>query len=116
MSAGGLKRHQLIANILLAIYVRDVWARENRNRCVAMFAAYCTQRWKRHDRVAYPIRGSNQNLQFAAPRFASSDRAIATRNSFSGTISRSITATYTGNLSNKTFFTFCSSFSVVTNA
>src|SRR6266849_5721811 len=106
----------LIANLLIAIDIRNKWTCNNGDLRFRKTAAYRTQRRQRHDCVAHPVRRANENLHAAAPCRLERTRSMAARNSLSEESTKSITATYTGRLKSRACSRFCSSFSVVMNA
>ena len=84
---------ELIADLLVTIDVGNVRAGHNRDLRVGKACAHGTQRRQGHNRVADPVRGTNQNLHAAAPVFGCNVWSRAFLKSASGLTTRSITET-----------------------
>src|SRR5258708_38452829 len=91
---------------------------EDADRGIWMALADGAQRWEGHDGVAYPVCGTNHDLQTLHTRALLAERRsrMKPKNASCWGSSISITAMKTGNSTNEMPERFCASFSVVTNA
>src|SRR5580704_4146723 len=109
-------KHRLVANLLILIDCRHIWPRKYRYLGFRKPRSHSTQSRQRHDGVADPVRGANQDFHADAPRGNWSFRSIAARNSLSAVRTKSIAATKIGIVELLPAAKFSASFSVVTNA
>ena len=86
-------RDKLIANLLIAVNIRDVGPCHNRDLCVSKTFAHRPQRRQGHNGVPHPVRSANKNPHAAAPAPVASVCSRIFRKSISGATARSITAT-----------------------
>src|SRR5262249_31860412 len=104
--------NQFVCNALPLVNLPHIRHGQNRHVRVHKPFAHRFQRRQRHNRVAHPIRRSNQQSHELFPRRSFKIRSSAGTNSHSELKTSSMTATYTGICSIPASSKFCSSFSV----
>src|SRR5882724_13314357 len=91
--ARAVVRNQLVRNFLFPVNIQDIRAPNDSNLRIVKFLSYRTHRRKRHNRVAYPVRGSNQNFHELVFLRSLKSFRTSSSNAGSGETARAITAT-----------------------